>query len=299
MEKIKELFKSRTLEAGTFYILGNFFIKGINFITLPFFSRMMTTDEFGFFNVFISYESILFVIIGLAIHGSIQSANKEFEGKINEYTSCVTQIYIYSLLIMIFFSCIFSNVFFEYTKFDLYIIICLLLYSFGSSILTLYNARISLDYDYKKYLIVSFISSVGNVFVSFILMGTYFKNERAYGRITGVTIVSVFLAVYILRSFYIRAPFSFSVVFLKFAIKYSLPIVPHGLAQVLLAQFDKIMIRYMIGNAAVGVYSLAGNIQLILKHQWMVLIGMHNMKIVKQELFKTYIIKIIMDLLVK
>ena len=39
---------------------------------------------------------------------------------------------------------------------------------------------------------------------------------------------------------------------------------PHGISQVLLAQFDRIMIRSMVGNAEAGIYSLAGNIKLIL-----------------------------------
>jgi O-antigen/teichoic acid export membrane protein len=43
-----------------------------------------------------------------------------------------------------------------------------------------------------------------------------------------------------------------------------LQIVPHGVAQVLLLQFDRIMIRNMINSAAAGIYSLAGNIRLIL-----------------------------------
>lgn len=46
--------------------------------------------------------------------------------------------------------------------------------------------------------------------------------------------------------------------------KYSLPIVPHGISQVLLSQFDRIMIRAIVGNSEAGIYSLAGNIKLIL-----------------------------------
>jgi O-antigen/teichoic acid export membrane protein len=50
----------------------------------------------------------------------------------------------------------------------------------------------------------------------------------------------------------------------RFGLKFSLPIVPHGVSQVLLAQFDRIMIRSLVSDAAAGIYSLAGNIRLIL-----------------------------------
>lgn len=266
MQRIKELFKSKLFSAGASYTLGNILIKGISFITLPLFSRMMTTEEFGLYNVFVSYEAILFVIIGFAIHGSIQSANKEFEGRINEYTSCVTIVYFCSLICLLVLYSILHEPVKKIVRFDAYVSICLLLYSFSSAVLMLYNARVSLDYDYKRYLVVSLFSSIGNIVLSLLLMTTIFKNERAYGRITGITSTGIIIATYILYFFYKKSPFlkSFSTDYLSFAIKYSLPIVPHGLAQVLLAQFDRIMIRDIIGNSSAGIYSLAGNIQLIL-----------------------------------
>ena len=50
----------------------------------------------------------------------------------------------------------------------------------------------------------------------------------------------------------------------KFSFLYSIPIVPHGVSQVLLGQFDRIMIRNIVSDSAAGIYSLAGNIKLIL-----------------------------------
>lgn len=43
-----------------------------------------------------------------------------------------------------------------------------------------------------------------------------------------------------------------------------MPIIPHGISQVLLAQFDRIMINKMIGKSEAGIYGLVGNIKLIL-----------------------------------
>ena len=264
MEKLRGLLKNKLLSASAAYTFGNILIKGINFATLPLFSRIMTTEDFGIFNVFISYEAILFVIIGLAIHGSIQSANLEFKGKINNYTSSVTIIYFVSLITLFAGALVFKKQVYSLIQFDFYTTACLLLYSFGSSLMLLYNARVSLDYDYKSFLKVSIFSSVGNIVLSIILIFTIFDSNRGYGRITGVTITAVCLSIYILVYFYKKSRISISRSYLTFAIKYSLPIVPHGLAQVLLAQFDRIMIRNYLGLSAAGLYSLAGNIQLIL-----------------------------------
>ena len=91
--------QSKALRSGIGYTIGNIFIKGINFLTLPIFSRLLSPEEFGVYNIFVSYDAILFVIVGMALHSSIQSANLEFRGKINHYTSSIALVYIGNLLL--------------------------------------------------------------------------------------------------------------------------------------------------------------------------------------------------------
>lgn len=255
---------NKATKAGVGYTIGNTLVKGISFLTLPLFSRLMTTEEFGVYNVFISYESILFVIIGLAIHTSMRSAKLEFPGKIDEFTSSVSLIYLVNLTFFGFVILFFGKQISGIVNFSEAVLVMLVLYSFGSAVLTLYNHRISLDYAYKKYLIIALINTVGNIGLSLFLILTVFSQKRDIGRITGATISLTVLSVVLLFQFYKLARPVFNREYWKFAIKYSLPIVPHGISQVLLAQFDRIAIRSMVGDAAAGIYSLAGNIKLIL-----------------------------------
>ena len=256
--------KSKVISAGIWYTVGNMLIKGINFLSLPLFSRLLNTEEFGIYNVFVSYEAILYVIIGMAIHSSIRSANIKFKGNINEYTSSVSIIYLVNAMIMLFIALIFNKQLSKLLAFDKLIIVLLIFYSLGSALLSLYNNYISLEYSYKKYLLVSFFNSVGNVCISLVVILTIFKKKRDIGRIVGATSTICILAFFILCIMYKKAKPKINKSYWKFAVKYSIPIVPHGISQVLLAQFDRIMIRSIVGNAAAGIYSLAGNIMLIL-----------------------------------
>lgn len=256
--------KSKVVSAGIWYTVGNMLIKGINFLSLPLFSRLLNTEEFGIYNVFVSYEAILYVIIGMAIHSSIRSANIKFKCNINEYTSSVSIIYLVNAMIMLFIALIFNKQLSKLLAFDKLIIVLLIFYSLGSALLSLYNNYISLEYSYKKYLLVSFLNSVGNVCISLVLILTIFKKKRDIGRIVGATSTICILAFFILCIMYKKAKPKINKSYWKFAVKYSIPIVPHGISQVLLAQFDRIMIRSIVGNAAAGIYSLAGNIMLIL-----------------------------------
>ena len=255
---------NKAVKAGIGYTIGNVLVKGIGFLTVPIFSRLLTTEEFGVVNVFLSYGSILFVIIGLAIHSSIRSANIEFKGEIDRYTSSVSLVYIANLLLFLGIILIFGASLGTLLDFSKPILYMLILYSFGQAVLTLYNDRISLDYDYSQYLLIALINSLGNVGLSLLLILTIFQDSRDFGRILGSTIPVFVLSCILLLKLYQKSKPQFIKEYIIFALKYSLPIVPHGISQILLAQFDRIMIRSMIGDAAAGIYSLANNLKLIL-----------------------------------
>lgn len=256
--------KNSAFAAGIGYTIGNVLIKGIGILTLPLFSRIMTMAEFGVYNVFVSYDSLLYVVIGLALHSSVQSANLQFKGKIDDFVSSISLIYLLNLLIFSVTGFVFGETISNWLGLENFLIFFLILYSFSSAVLTLYNTWISLNYAYEKYLIVAFINTVGNVVVSLALMFTVFRSEKDVGRIVGSTAVTTVLAMFLLVSIFRKAKPRVNLQYWKFALKYSLPIVPHGISQVLLAQFDRIMIRNMVSDAAAGIYSLAGNIKIIL-----------------------------------
>ena len=58
MEKIEKN-RYNGIRAGLWYTIGNMLIKGIPFLTLPLFTRLMSTSDFGIYNTYISYDCFL------------------------------------------------------------------------------------------------------------------------------------------------------------------------------------------------------------------------------------------------
>lgn len=256
--------KNNALTAGLGYTVGNILIRCISILTLPIFSRLMTTEEFGVFNVFMSYDAVLFVIVGCALHSSIRSANLEFKGQINAYTSSVSLIYLICAAALSILVLIFGDSISDVLGFNQTLIYLLIIHSFSSALLNLYNTKISLNYSYKKYLVVAIINSIGNIGISLLLILTVFKNQKDVGRIVGSTVVLAGIAIAVFIMFFKSAKPKFNKEYWKFGLKYSLPIVPHGISQVLLGQFDRVMISKMVSDSAAGIYSLAGNLKIIM-----------------------------------
>ena len=171
--------KNKALSAGIGYTIGNILIKGINFLSIPLFSRLLTTEEFGVYNTFLAYDAILCIIISFALYMSLRSAKVEFKEKIDEYTSSITLIYfvISGILLLIIF--LFGKYISALLDFSPLILILLVMYSFGSGIITLYNQKNWIKYNYKEYLVIACINSVGNIFISLLLTSfTLFRDIK-------------------------------------------------------------------------------------------------------------------------
>lgn len=255
--------KHTAIKAGLGYTIGNILVKGINFLTLPLFSRLLTTAEFGVYSVYLSYDAILFVLIGFALATSVKSAHYEFKNT-DEYLSSISLIYILNAVFYLVIFLIGGQKLSSLMGFSELTLLLLVPFSFGGAIIQLYNERISLDYEYKKYLFVGFLNSVGSIIVSLVLIVSVFRNQRDVGRIVGSAATIFAIAAVLLLKMYVKAPPRFNKEFWKFGLLYCLPIVPHGISQVLLAQCDRIMISRMVSESAAGIYSLAGNLKLVL-----------------------------------
>ena len=54
---------NKAAKAGLAYTVGNVLLKGVTFLTLPIFSRILTTEEFGFYNLGVEDDLAFFVFL--------------------------------------------------------------------------------------------------------------------------------------------------------------------------------------------------------------------------------------------
>ena len=75
----------KAIKAGTWYTVGNIISKGMNFLTVPIFTRFLTQDEFGLYNNFISWMTIFAVIATLNLSATLYSARYDYEKDYDSY----------------------------------------------------------------------------------------------------------------------------------------------------------------------------------------------------------------------
>ena len=84
---------SPVIKAGLWFTICNFLQKGISFITIPIFTRIMSTDEYGLYSVYSSWYNIL--VIFATLHLSYYVFNKglvKFENDKEEFVVSIQSL---------------------------------------------------------------------------------------------------------------------------------------------------------------------------------------------------------------
>ena len=265
---------SKAVKAGIGYTVGNYLLKGLTFFTIPIFAKLLSTEDYGIVGTFSSYETILLVLIGLAIHSSFKNARYKYgyvsEGAVpgNDYKTYVSNAYLFILIsgLMWFVPAAgLRNVLAGPLKIDPSLVVLLVIYSTANAVIVAFNTDISINYEYKSYLRISFFNAIGNILLSVLLILYVYQAQRYKGRIIGTIIPIAAAAAYVAAKSLIKTrPQNFRSM-MRWGLKYSLPIVPHGISQIILSSFDRIMITNMVSAAATGIYSFAYNVFIIIQ----------------------------------
>lgn len=266
MGKIRNaLQKHKVIGAGIGYTMGNYLLKGVSFFTIPIFAHMLSSYDYGMYNTYIAYESILYIVIGLALHTSFKKAKYKFRDTLHEYVSSCILLGFVSLCIWLAGLNIFYGLAASYLEMNRWTLNFLILHSFCSALIQYFNSYVGLNYQFVKFLKISFFNICANIIMSILLIFMVFQDQRYYGRILGTALPVMLIGIYIIYFFFRQKRPKYNKGYWKFALSYSLPIIPHGVSQVILSQFDRIMISRMVGASEAGIYSFGYNVYTIMQ----------------------------------
>lgn len=259
---------TRVIKAGIGYTIGNILIKGMAFLTIPIFVRLMSTESYGIYSTYISYESIISIIFTIGLEASIRNAKGDYPDEIYPYTAAIIGCMASSFVVVLLLTNLLYFCGVNVLGYDLWMINILLVHSFGMAIITTFNTLISNYYQYKVYLVISGFNAIGNVLLSILLIKTIFIDNTHAGRIIGTALpiicLAAVIAVWVIslgRTLYNRD-------YWKYAMAIGLPLLLHKLSLVVLSQFGRIMVANMVGNAEAGIYGLIFSVGTVLTVLW-------------------------------
>lgn len=257
--------KNKVLKAGVWYTICNFIVKGLTFISMPIFTRLMTTSDIGLFSNITSWFYILTIITTFDIYTSVTIARFEYKDDLDEYISSTlflgTLITAGFYVIVLVFHVFFENLF----LIDFLTLNLIFMYLLVYPAVQMYQVKNRITYKYIPTIIITFLNAFLSTGISVILVLT--MNNKLYGRIFGyfIPLIIISLIVYILI---MKKGKSISKKYWKYALKVSIPMICHSLASYILSSSDKIMITKLISSDANALYSVSYTISMVVSILW-------------------------------
>lgn len=264
MNKLFSFYKNLNIavKASIWFTVCSILQKGISVITLPIFTRLMSTEQYGQYSIYLSWYNIIVIFVTLNIQSEI--ANKGFIehfDKKNEYLSNQILLAIILFFVWLNIYLISKPILNKLMGVTLPLMLAIMIEILGNAIITLWTVRKRFDYEYKKIVLCTLLISILNPIISAIavIISTNKAEARMFSGAIIPALFGLFLALY--YTFSIKRV---NIQWWKSTIISAIPLIPHYLSLVVLSQADRLMIDHFLGPSEAGLYSVAYSTGLIM-----------------------------------
>ena len=269
MKKIINKYKRMGVaaKAGVWFVFCNLLTKGISTITVPIFTRLLTTEEYGTYSIYLSWLNIFTIITSLNLYyGAYNNALNRYRDDKTRNRYIASMQGITTSLVVVLALIYVANIDFWNNVIELPTpIMCLMLIELFVAPATLFwSGRQRFEYHYKKMVIVTLLKSALNPILGLLFVFTW-DSHHEMARILGIAISEVCISGSILVYQFLKGKTFFDKKFWKYALSFNIPLLPHYLSGTILNQGDRIMIQKMVGRGEVAIYSIAYNVGMLIQ----------------------------------
>lgn len=264
-KKVAEKYKLLPVQikASLWFLICSFMQKGISTITTPIFTRLMTTAEYGNYNIFNSWMGIITIFVTLNLSWGVygqgivkfEQDRKSFSSSLQGLTALLVSIW----TIIYLLTPDFWNELFSLTTVQM---LAMLVMIWTSSVFHFWSVEQRVEYKYSLLVTITLIVSIAKPLVGIFLV-TY-AEDKVTARILGLALVELLAYAWFFGVQVHRGKKLFVKKFWLYAVAFNIPLIPHYLSQTILNSADRIMISKMVDESSAGIYSLAYSISLIM-----------------------------------
>lgn len=256
------------LKAGIFYIIGQLFIRGITFLTTPVYTRLLSTAQYGEIRVYESWLLIMVPVMSLCLWRSVDRAKYDMGEKYNEYVSSVQTLSYLSIFAFFGICMLFRTPVQKFWGMTDVMFYMAFLYVFGYTSILFMQRREKQMMRYKASILITTVTIVPATILSIVLI--YWGRVRGYLdklvelRIWGFYIPQVIGGLIVAGLLWYQGRKFIQREYWKYALQYSLPLIPEAISIQIMNQADKIMIQFLVGYEYTGIFALGTTISFII-----------------------------------
>lgn len=240
------------------YFFASIATKGLAFISIPIYTRILSTNDYGIVSIFLGLIGIFSVVMCFSVDRSVsryfydQKDEQDFKRFVGTSSIASIAFFIATSLLLFLFADKFGNLV-GLSKNTVYLIIPI-------SIIEVIGLTFQQIYGPLKKSKTIAIASLFRVYLGFVfsvILILLFSNNKYIGQIIGQVIAGTLMIIYWLRKIKPYFVLSFDSSYLKYIFTYSVPLIPYALSSVIIAQFGKIALGSSQAFSDAGYYSIA------------------------------------------
>lgn len=265
MKKMIEKYNNLPIQikASLWFLICSFLQKGISIITTPIFTRLLSTEEYGTYSIFSSWENIIIVFVSLHIAAGVYNQGLiKYEKDQESYSSSLLGLSIVLFGFWIIVYILFKDYINELLSLKTSYMVLMFIYMFTFTIFAFWSSKERVNYNYKRLVLITLVSSILNPLLGIIFID--FFEDSVFARILGTCVAWGISYLWMIIEIIKKGKRMYSKKYWIGALKFNIPLVPHYLSQTLLNSSDRIMIGRMVDDGAAGIYGLAYSISLIM-----------------------------------
>ncbi len=249
--------------ASLWFLICSFLQRGISVITTPIFTRLLSTAEYGRFNVFNSWLGIVTVIVSLNLYAGVYTQGLvKYDNDKARFSSSLqglTLVLISAWTLIYTLTRGFWNNLLELTTVQMYAMLVMI---WATAAFRFWSAEKRVAYSYRSLVIVTLLVSLAKPVIGIIFV-TH-ATDKVTARILGIALVDLIGFTWMFFAQMIRGKHFFNKEYWIYALGFNLPLIPHYLSQIILNSSDRLMIKSMVGASEAGIYSLAYSLSQIM-----------------------------------
>ena len=250
-------------KASLWFLVCSFVQKGISVISTPIFTRLLTPEEYGLFNIFNSWLGIAAALITLNLFGGVYIQGLVKFGKISKKFSSNLQCLNLTLVILwvcIYFS--FESFWNELLSLRTCQITLMLVLIWTSSVYNFWASEQRVFHHYQSLVLITLLVAILKPVIGVLFV--IYSDDKVTARILSLVIVELTIFSFLFVKQVLRGKSFFSWSIWKYALAFNVPLIPHYLSSSLLQSVDRIMIGSMIGSKEAGIFSLGYSVAFLM-----------------------------------
>lgn len=248
-------------KASIYYFVGNIFNKGMAFLTVPIFTRILSTYDYGIVTTYNSWVAMLGMVLGFALHSGIRIAYIDYKDKFDDYTA--TQVFFTIITSGLISAIIVIGAKLLGFGANITLIILCLSHSISTAIIQDYDYYLMMQYKYKFRTIMMVLPNLISVIFSIFAVLFVCKTNLYMGRIVPTALINVLFGIVVIVLVFKKSKILLKKEYLRYGLAYSVPLIVHGIALNILSQSDRVMITSLADASQTGIYSLIYNFSMI------------------------------------